>query len=103
MQAVQRKHTDSATFTINHSKKRLKPLKSYLKGNYEVADNPGILSTEQTRNAKATEMFGKAFNDLDGIQKQGVLMAMFEDANKVSMQWAKLHENPMALKMSWGI
>lgn len=59
-------------------------LKSYLKGNFNVADSLGILCTETTRNAKATELFGKKYKDLDGIQQQEVLLQMFEDANKVS-------------------
>ena len=75
---------DSAAFYDKSLEETTETLKSYLKGNYEVADNLGILSTEQTRNAKATEMFGQEFQKLDGIQKQEVLMAMFEDANKVS-------------------
>lgn len=75
---------DSAAFYDKSLEETTETLKSYLKGNYEVADNLGILSTEQTRNAEATAMFGKEFKELDGIQKQEVLMAMFEDANKVS-------------------
>ena len=75
---------DSAAFYDKSLEETTETLKSYLKGNYEVADNLGILSTEQTRNAKATAMFSKEFKELDGIQKQEVLMAMFEDANKVS-------------------
>ena len=75
---------DSAAFYDKSLEETTETLKSYLKGNYEVADNLGILSTEQTRNAKATAMFGKKFKELDGIQKQETLIAMFEDANKVS-------------------
>ena len=47
---------DSAAFYDKSLEETTETLKSYLKGNYEVADNLGILSTEQTRNAKATEM-----------------------------------------------
>ena len=59
-------------------------MKSYLKGNFQVADNLGILSTETTRNAKATELFGKEYSKLSGLQQQEVLLRMYEDANKVS-------------------
>ncbi|MBF0714490.1 hypothetical protein HZY83_07355 [Gemella sp. GH3] len=75
---------DSAAFYDKSIEETTETLKSYLKGNYQVADNLGILSTETTRNAKAMELFGKKFKDLEGIQQQEVLLKMFEDANKVS-------------------
>lgn len=59
-------------------------LQSYLKGNYEVADNLGILSTETTRNASATELFGKKYKELSGLQQQEVLLKMYEEANQLS-------------------
>lgn len=59
-------------------------LKSYLKGNFNVADNLGILSTETTRNAKAMELFGQKYKDLKGVQQQEVLLKMYEEANKLS-------------------
>lgn len=59
-------------------------LQSYLKGNFQVADSLGILSTETTRNNKATEMFGASYKDLSGLQQQEVLLAMYEEANKLS-------------------
>ncbi|EHI69383.1 phage tail tape measure protein [Streptococcus ictaluri] len=75
---------DSAAFYDKSLEETTDTLKSYLKGNYEVADNLGILSTETTRNAAATRMFGQAFKDLSGQQQQQVLLQMYEDANKVS-------------------
>lgn len=75
---------DSAAFYDKSLEETTETLKSYLKGNFSVADNLGILSTETTRNAKATELFGQKYKDLSGIQQQQVLMQMFEDANKVS-------------------
>ncbi len=75
---------DSAAFYDKSLEETTETLKSYLKGNYEVADNLGILSTETTRNAAATEMFGSKFKDLSGLQQQQVLLKMYEDANKVS-------------------
>lgn len=75
---------DSAAFYDKSLEETTDTLKSYLKGNYEVADNLGILSTETTRNEAATRMFGQAFKDLSGEQQQQVLLQMYEDANKVS-------------------
>lgn len=75
---------DSAAFYDKSLEETTDTLKSYLKGNYEVADNLGILSTETTRNEAATKMFGQAFKDLSGQQQQQVLLQMYEDANKVS-------------------
>ncbi|HFI0101543.1 TPA: phage tail protein [Streptococcus suis] len=75
---------DSAAFYDKSLEETTETLKSYLKGNFNVADNLGILSTETTRNAKATELFGQKYKELDGIQQQEVLLRMFEDANKVS-------------------
>lgn len=75
---------DSAAFYDKSLEETTDTLKSYLKGNFEVADNLGILSTETTRNEAATRMFGQAFKDLSGEQQQQVLLQMYEDANKVS-------------------
>lgn len=99
---------DSAAFYDKSLEETTETLKSYLKGNFEVADNLGILSTETTRNAKATELFGQKYKDLDGIQQQEVLLRMFEDANKVSgamgqaSREADGFENVMGnLKQAW--
>lgn len=75
---------DSAAFFDRSLEETTENLKSYLKGNFAVADNLGILSTETTRNAKAMELFGQKYKDLEGVQQQEVLLQMFEDANKVS-------------------
>lgn len=75
---------DTAAFYDKSLEDTTDTLQSYLKGNFQVADNLGILSTETTRNAKATEMFGEKYSELSGIQQQSVLLAMYEDANKVS-------------------
>lgn len=75
---------DSAAFYDMSIEDATETLKSYLKGNFEVADNLGVLSTETTRNAAATELFGEKYKDLSGIQQQEVLLQMYEDANKVS-------------------
>lgn len=75
---------DTAAFYDKSLEDTTDTLQSYLKGNFQVADNLGILSTETTRNTKATEMFGESYKNLDGLQQQEVLLAMYEDANKVS-------------------
>lgn len=75
---------DTAAFYDKSLEETTEILKSYLKGNFQVADNLGILSTETTRNAKATELFGKEYSKLSGLQQQEVLLQMYEDANKVS-------------------
>lgn len=75
---------DTAAFYDKSLEETTETLKSYLKGNFQVADNLGILSTETTRNAKATELFGKEYSKLSGLQQQEVLLQMYEDANKVS-------------------
>ncbi|WPC08013.1 phage tail tape measure protein [Globicatella sp. PHS-GS-PNBC-21-1553] len=75
---------DSAAWYDQSIEQTTETLKSYLKGNYQVADNLGILSTETTRNAAATELFGQKFKDLSGLQQQEVLLKMYEDANRVS-------------------
>lgn len=75
---------DTAAFYDKSLEETTETLKSYLKGNFQVADNLGILSTETTRNAKATELFGKEYSKLSGLQQQEVLLRMYEDANKVS-------------------
>lgn len=99
---------DSAAFYDKSLEDTTETLKSYLKGNFSVADNLGILSTETTRNAKATELFGQKYKDLTGIQQQEVLLKMFEDANKVSGAMGQAAresdgwENVMGnLKQSW--
>lgn len=59
-------------------------LMSFLKGNYENDAALGVSATETTRNAKATELFGKKYNDLSEIQKQKTLLKMVTDAQKLS-------------------
>lgn len=44
----------------------------------------GVSCTETTRNAKATELFGKKYNELSEIQKQETLLKMVTDAQKAS-------------------
>ena len=52
--------------------------------NYENDAALGLSATETTRNTAATELYGKAFNDLSEQQKQLTLLKMVEDANALS-------------------
>ncbi|MEG3265736.1 hypothetical protein [Streptococcus suis] len=92
---------DSAAFYDKSLEETTETLKSYLKGNFNVADNLGILSTETTRNAKATELFGQKYKDLDGIQQQEVLLSRM--LTRYLELWGKQQGNLMALKTSWEI
>ncbi|MFL0584721.1 hypothetical protein ACH0B6_19305 [Solibacillus silvestris] len=75
---------DSAAFYDKSIEESAESLQSFLKGNYENDAALGISATEFTRNAKATELFGKKFNDLTEYQKQDTLLKMVEDGNKLS-------------------
>ena len=44
----------------------------------------GLSCTETTRNAAATELFGKKFSELTEIQKQQTLLKMVTDSQKLS-------------------
>ena len=75
---------DSAAFYDKSIEEVTESLQSYLKGNYENDSALGISSTETTRNAKANELYGKSFADLNEQQKQLTLLQMVEDGNKLS-------------------
>lgn len=59
-------------------------LQSFLKGNFANDAALGVSATEFTRNAAATELFGKKYNDLTEIQKQQTLLKMVTDSQKLS-------------------
>lgn len=75
---------DSAAFYDKNISEVTENLQSFLKGNYENDAALGISATETTRNAKANELYGKSFNDLNEQQKQLTLLKMVEDGNKLS-------------------
>lgn len=75
---------DSAAYYDRSLEEVSESLQSFLKGNYENDAALGLSATETTRNAKANELYGKSFNDLAEAQKQLTLLAMVEDANKLS-------------------
>lgn len=75
---------DSAAYYDRSLEDTSESLKSFLKGNYENDSALGLSCTEVTRNAKANELYGQSFKDLSESQKQLTLLAMVEDANKLS-------------------
>lgn len=75
---------DSSAFYDRSLEDTTESLQSFLKGNYENDAALGLSCTETTRNAKANELYGKSFKDLSESQKQLTLLAMVEDANKLS-------------------
>lgn len=75
---------DSAAYYDKSLEDSAETLQSFLKGNYANDAALGVSATEFTRNAKATELFGKKYNDLTEIQKQQTLLKMVTDAQEVS-------------------
>lgn len=75
---------DGAAFYDKSIEEVTESLQSFLKGNYANDAALGISATETTRNAKANELYGQSFKDLDEAQKQLTLLAMVEDGNKLS-------------------
>lgn len=75
---------DSAAYYDKSLEDTSETLMSFLKGNYENDAALGVSATETTRNAKATELFGKKYNDLSEIQKQQTLLKMVTDSQKLS-------------------
>lgn len=75
---------DSAAYYDRSLEDVSESLTSFLKGNYANDAALGLSATETTRNAKANELYGKSFKDLSEAQKQLTLLAMVEDANKLS-------------------
>lgn len=75
---------DSAAFYDRTLEDTTESLQSFLKGNYENDAALGLSCTETTRNAAATELWGKKFNELSEAQKQLTLLQMVEDANELS-------------------
>lgn len=75
---------DSAAYYDKSLEESSETLKSFLKGNYANDAALGVSATEFTRNAKATELFGKKYNELTEIQKQQTLLKMVTDSQKLS-------------------
>lgn len=76
--------TDSAAFYDRSIEDVTESMRSFLKGNYEQDAALGLSATETTRNAAATKLYAKEFNELSEAQKQFTLLQMVEDANKAS-------------------
>ncbi len=75
---------DSAAFYDRSLEETTEYLQSFLKGNYENDAALGLSATEFTRNAAANKLYGKSFIELSEAQKQLTLLAMVEDANRLS-------------------
>ena len=75
---------DSAAYYDKSLEDTSDTLMPFLKGNYANDAALGVSATETTRNAKATELFGKKYNDLSEIQKQQTLLKMVTDSQKLS-------------------
>lgn len=75
---------DSAAYYDKSLEDTSDTLMSFLKGNFANDAALGVSATETTRNAKATELFGKKYSDLSEIQKQQTLLKMVTDSQKLS-------------------
>lgn len=84
MESALQAAADSAAYYDKSLEDTSDTLMSFLKGNYANDAALGVSATETTRNAKATELFGKKYNDLSEIQKQQTLLKMVTDAQKLS-------------------
>lgn len=84
METALRATADSAAYYDKSLEESAETLQSFLKGNYANDAALGVSATEMTRNAKATELFGKKYKDLSEIQKQKTLLKMVTDSQKLS-------------------
>lgn len=75
---------DASAYYDKSLEETAETLQSFLKGNFANDAQLGVSATEFTRNAKATELFGKKYNELTEIQKQKTLLTMVTDAQKLS-------------------
>jgi phage-related protein len=75
---------DASAYYDRSLEETAETLQSFLKGNFANDAALGVSATEFTRNAKATELFGKKYNDLTEIEKQKTLLTMVTDAQKLS-------------------
>lgn len=75
---------DAAAYYDRSLEDTAESLQSFLKGNYANDAALGLSCTETTRNAAATELFGKKFSKLTEIQKQQTLLKMVTDSQKLS-------------------
>lgn len=76
--------SDSSAYYDRSLEDTTETLQSFLKGNYANDSALGLSCTETTRNTKANKLYGKSFKELSEEQKQLTLLAMVEDANKLS-------------------
>ena len=84
MEASLRATADASAYYDMSLEETAETLQSFLKGNFANDAKLGVSATEFTRNANATELFGKKYNELTEIQKQQTLLKMVTDAQKLS-------------------
>ena len=84
METALQASADSAAYYDKSLEESSETMMSFLKGNYANDAALGVSATEFTRNAKATELFGKKYNDLTEIQKQQTLLKMVTDSQELS-------------------
>ena len=84
MESALQASADSAAYYDKSLEESSETMMSFLKGNYANDAALGVSATEFTRNAKATELFGKKYNDLTEIQKQQTLLKMVTDSQELS-------------------
>lgn len=75
---------DSAAYYDRTMEEATETIQAYIKGNFANDAALGIASTENTRNAKAMELYAKSFKELTEAQKVDTLLAMVEAGNKAS-------------------
>ena len=84
MESALQATADAASYYDRSLEDTAESLQSFLKGNYANDATLGLSCTETTRNAAATELFGKKFSELTEIQKQQTLLKMVTDSQKLS-------------------
>jgi phage-related protein/predicted nucleic acid-binding Zn-ribbon protein len=84
METSLRAAADAAAYYDMPLEQATETLQSFLKGNFANDAALGVSATEFTRNAAATELFGKKYNDLSEIQKQQTLLKMVTDSQELS-------------------
>lgn len=52
---------------------------SFLRGNTEAGESIGLFATEQSRNAKANDMYGQGWKNLNESERQAVLLAIAQE------------------------
>ena len=75
---------DNAAYFDTSVEEATETIYSFIKGNYENDAALNLVANEMARNAAAYERYGKAFQELSGLQQADTLLAMAEAANVAS-------------------